>query len=473
MSLPLPSPLLHEGREVLAVPLGTLRKDHVLRLFPPVTSEPGYRVVGQRVEPWHFEGFFARGNTLFLYGPGERGRLLETVIGAEQTPAGQGERPAALPWLVRLAEALARLEEHDIRPRSLQTDAVLFLDQGGVLFLPPGLMKKVLELHPAPYKLQVFEPINHPDWLPRETRQVASSVGEGTPHRSAHPSANLSFALGALAYRGVLGEYPFAADSAEEMHNRVRHLPLASPAVRLPGLRGEPARFILRALGRETGPPPSLGEWAGALADWNREGLFRALEPREQRELAERARAESARAARAYGRKVFWQRKGLTVGITAAVLIVVGILLGSYVRHLLAPRATLGFTPRQVVEAYLQAMNSLDHDLMEDCTADGAGRETIREVINLYVMSRVTQGYEGVSSVLPADEWDRMGRPPLEPPKTVFGITDLELREIRGEPEPVFEASYTRWFPVPVEEPIPGQGGDDAALASDPLASDP
>jgi hypothetical protein len=105
-----------------------------------------------------------------------------------------------------------------------------------------------------------------------------------------------------------------------------------------------------------------------------------------------------------------------------------------------------------VVEAYLQGFNSLDHALMEDCTVEGAGKQAIREVINIYVLSRVTMGYEGRSNILRADEWDQRGRPPLTPPETVFGITDLELRRIRGEPEPVFEATYTRWAPVPAEE---------------------
>jgi hypothetical protein len=68
--------------------------------------------------------------------------------------------------------------------------------------------------------------------------------------------------------------------------------------------------------------------------------------------------------------------------------------------------------------------------------------------------------YEGRTSILRADEWDRMGRPPITPPQAVFGVTDVKLRTIQGEPEPVFEASYTRWFPVPPEEPSAGSRAD-------------
>jgi hypothetical protein len=34
----------------------------------------------------------------------------------------------------------------------------------------------------------------------------------------------------------------------------------------------------------------------------------------------------------------------------------------------------------------------------------------------------------------------------------VYGVTDLEIETERGEPEPVFRASYTKWVPDPAEE---------------------
>jgi hypothetical protein len=367
----------------------------------------------------------------------------------------------ALQYLSRLAAALALLHERGIELERLQTDSVLFLDAGGVLFLPPGVMKRVCELHPISYKLRVFELINHPDWT-RATRG-------GTVARRPSPSAHLSFTLGALAYRMIVGHYPFEADSEEEVHNQIRHRQLASPALVVPSLRPEVGRYLLRALGRETPSVPTLQEWVQTLSTWHSEGLYRSLTDEQRAELVEQARAQSVRAARAYGRRVFWQRRGITVLIVAGIVVVAGILAGSYLRNLLQPPATRGFDPRQVVEAYLLSMNTLDHAMMEDCTVDGAGKDTVREVINIYVLSRVTQGYEGRSNIIPADEWDRAGRPPLEPPQTVFGVTDLVLRQARGEPEPVFEATYTLWTPRPPDEVT----GEAAADTGQPGAGQP
>jgi hypothetical protein len=99
---------------------------------------------------------------------------------------------------------------------------------------------------------------------------------------------------------------------------------------------------------------------------------------------------------------------------------------------------------------------------MEDCVVDGAGKETIREVMNIFVLSRVSLGYEGRSHIIPADVWDAQGRPQLTAPETVYGITDLQLQQERGEPEPVFRAGYTKWVPEPGEELQPGPSDADA-----------
>jgi hypothetical protein len=82
--------------------------------------------------------------------------------------------------------------------------------------------------------------------------------------------------------------------------------------------------------------------------------------------------------------------------------------------------------------------------------------------MNIYVLSRVSLGYEGRSHIIPADLWDAQGRPELTAPQTVYGITDLELQQERGEPEPVFRAGYTKWVPVPAEESRPSASGETA-----------
>jgi hypothetical protein len=173
----------------------------------------------------------------------------------------------------------------------------------------------------------------------------------------------------------------------------------------------------------------------------------------EREQILQRARKEEERIGRAYRRKVFWQKYWKTVGLVAVAVVVVGVLAGSLLKNILAPRETRGFSPGQVVESFYKSMNDLNHTLMEDCVVEGAGKQTIREVVNIYVLSRVSLGYEGSSHVISANEWDAQGRPELSPPKTVYGVTDLIVLQERGEPEPVFQVSYTKWVPDPGQDP--------------------
>ena len=145
-------------------------------------------------------------------------------------------------------------------------------------------------------------------------------------------------------------------------------------------------------------------------------------------------------------------------------MVVVGALAGSLLKNILAPRQTRGFGPEQVVESFYLSMNDLNHTLMEDCVVEGAGKQTIREVVNIYVLSRVSLGYEGSSHIIGADTWDAQGRPELSPPQTVYGVTDLVVRQERGEPEPVFQVSYTKWVPEPGQDPGTNSAGSTESL---------
>jgi hypothetical protein len=155
---------------------------------------------------------------------------------------------------------------------------------------------------------------------------------------------------------------------------------------------------------------------------------------------------------------VFWQRHWKTVLIAAAVVAAVGIFSGTILKNILKPRSTRGYTPAQVVETFYRSINSLDHERMQDCVTGRAGKELISQVINVFVISRVSQGYEGRSHLVPADEWERKGRPQLTPPDAVFGITDLAIAEEQSGREPRFLVSYTRWQPQPEDEKAAGPG---------------
>lgn len=416
--------LEREGRDVLAIPVGVSKNDFILTKLGELRKLPGHIIRDWKIEEWRIDGAFKHEGRLYLHGPHLSGLFLEEAI--------QKSFPAALPYLTRLAHALVVLKRLGFGVEFIQTDSVYFLEEGGILFLPSALMKELRNMHPEVYKLRVFESISHPD------------IEE--------PEKGLSFSLAALLYRAIRGHYPFQADTEEEIHNRIRHARLLPLSLIEPGFREDLSRQILAGLGRGDTPAPSLEEWEEILSGCKQGGLHRDITEMEREQIRQRARKEEEKVGRAYRRKVFWQKHWKTVGIVAVAVVVVGGLAGSLLKNILAPRETRGFSPEQVVETFYQGMNDLNHTLMEDCVVERAGKQTIREVINIYVLSRVSLGYEGKTHVIGADDWDAQGRPELSPPESVYGVTDLVALQERGEPEPVFQVSYTKWVPEPGQD---------------------
>jgi hypothetical protein len=401
---------MRDSRPVLAIPVGQGRNEIVLAKLRGLRTSPGFRVGADGVRERYLEGFYQEEGRLYLYGPWEPGVTLEEVL----------EKGEALPYLRRLAQALAALG--DRRPDELATDAVRFLEDGAVELLSPQVMRQVRGIQPEEHRRRTFEALNHPDFR------------------------SPSYCLAAMLYRLVTGEYPFAAASIEETRRRARELRLASLSLSRPELRAEVSAAVMDGLGRGRGTPPTLERWAALLQDWEAGGLYRQLPLEEARTLAARARREEELAARAYRRGVFWQRQWKTVLIVAAIAAAAGIFSSTVLRNLLAPRSTRGLSPREVVETFYRSVNTLDHERMQDCIAGRAGRQLIDQVVHVYVVSRVNLGYEGRSLIRSAEDWDRAGRPQVNPPESVFGVTDLDIQPLEGV-EASFRVSYRLWIP--------------------------
>ena len=428
MSLELPARALREGREVLAIPIGLSRNEFALTKLSGLRTHPGFRIAPPQVQDWYLEGFFTLGERLALYGAYEPGVLLEEIL--------DRHAEECLPYLVRLLEALLALG--DRRPESLQTDAVRFLEDGAVLLLPPAVMMQVRALLPQEHRLATYELLNHPDLTGSEAR--------------------LGFSIAALLYRVIGARYPFAAATEEEVRHRARQLSLVPLGLLRPGLKEEVSAAVAAGLGRSREPAPSLERWLELVRRWQAQGLYRELSEGERRQLEERARRQNEQASRSFRRRVFWQKHWKTVLVAVVVAAAVGIFSATILKNLLKPRSTRGYSPARVVETFYSSINRLDHERMQDCVTGRAGKELIDQVINVFVISRVNLGYEGRSHLIPADEWDREGRPDLQAPDAVFGITDLTLREEQGGLQPQFLVSYTRWLPQSGNEQRAGPG---------------
>ena len=403
------------GLRCLAVPVGSPARGTAISRILALKGSPGWVVAPPSVKEWRFTGVTEKSGATMLYGPWLPVQPLASIL---ELPASE-----ALPFLIRLVDALQLLKDRRLTLFPLQTDAVLFCEDGAVLFLPADIMRELRGLRPFSMNKDTFESMYNPDL--RDEKMV-------------------SFALGCLLYRLITGTFPFTGDSVEDMHEQMRKLEILAP------MANEASPFIMAALSRSRSGVPSIDDWAEILRVWNEKSTL---------QLTARTAPASASplAQKRFRRRLFWEKNWRTALIIAGVVIVVGAGLGSVFKGVFAPRVTRGYSPRQIVQTFYESMNRLDQTTMGACVIDGAGKAEISEVTNLYVISRVSMGYEGKSTIIAADEWDKEGKPTIPSPRTIYGVTDLSVAQEKPEPAPVFLVSYDKWTPLPVDESAQGR----------------
>jgi len=412
--------LTDAGTPHLAVSLGTATRGAALTRILALRAAPGW-IAGPSsgVREWHFEGIVEREGKVSLVGPHVPGISLEKVLAM---PAGQ-----ALPLMGRLVRALLQLTESGVGWFALESDSVIFTDDGNILFLPPDIDRELRDLRPFEANRETFECLNHPDLK--------------GPQRTA-------FGVAAALFRIITGRFPFWGSDVGDLHEQVRTLAIEPPAGLVPGLEQEVSDTIMAGLGRGRRGTISLAEIAEGLDRWQTQDLVHPLSEEQRRSALLAAGAREISAQRSFRRRRFWQRNWRVAAVVTTAVILVAALGGTVLRNVLAPRVTHGYPPRRVVETFYASMNTLDHTTMQACVVGGAGRGEIDEVTTLYVTSRVTQGYEGRSNVISAAEWDKAGRPPLAPPAMLYGVTGLSVTQEQGEPGPVFLVKYVKWNPA-------------------------
>jgi hypothetical protein len=407
------------GARCLGIMVGQAARGTALARILSMKGARGWRVGEGTVSAWAFEGVTEVEGATWLFGPPAAGTPLQDVLAMPLADA--------LPLLARMAAALETLARNGISLFPLQADAVLFCDDGDVLFLPPAIMREIRDLSAFALTRDTYESLNHPDL-----------AGE--------PLACFSMAV--MLYRLITSRFPFAGESPEEIHERMRTLAAVPPGLVTPGLAPEVSAAIMDGLGTAGA---GLREWRRRLSAWQAGELFSAVSSARQEEASLAADSRRGGSERVFHRRVFWRKHWRTVAAAAAGAAVLAVLLASILGTMLKPRLTHGYPPAKVVETWYESMNTLDHMAMQACVVGRAGSEELDQVTTLYVTSRVTQSYEGKSRIVSAAQWDAAGRPPLTGTQGLFGVTGLSVRQEADGSSPVFRAAYEKWVLLPAE----------------------
>jgi hypothetical protein len=215
----------------------------------------------------------------------------------------------------------------------------------------------------------------------------------------------------AIAYHALAGHTVCPADDPDrvaECHGDPRrHVPLHAHRPELnPRICG---------LVEEGGllPPPAepLNTSNASRTLLRDEPLFDTQDPAILEARAAAATESRERAETTTRRRTFLRHHGKTIAITALIIAAVLTVPVSILRGALRPPATEGMDARTVAETYYRAWNDLDHVLLEDTLARGVGRDTLREVTNVFVIDRVQTAQSWRSMLIEADEWLEAGRP--------------------------------------------------------------
>jgi hypothetical protein len=446
----------YEGKKVLGINTGLSAEAFARARLAHLVTDPGYLVSLRNssepaVELWRAGGtveLAADGRAgpqkpvMVVWGPdfaasaGHDALSLGEIITRGGGP-GSGNVLGALAAWVRARAALPAESRLPPWPGAALVDE----DAETVFFLPEAAARRVFDSGDEGTWIDGAERWTHPDYSGEEADV---------------------FTAAALLYFALSGSFPYPCRDRDVLREDIREGFFIPPRLAAPGLLDEPASLISASLSPRAklkGPRPALTDLvrltgtaavsSAAAGPDGKRGLFRSLAPAEKEALeAERERFLRKRE-KAVKTSRFLRRNRTAVLAVAGAFIIAALVAGSLIQTQLDRPSTRGMDPAAVVESYYNAINVLDHEMLEACVTGGAGKDDINMVTNLYVISRVRQAYEAREIFISPEEWRESGGGISE--KAVFGISDLKIRktDTDGGSPAVYRAGYLFFNPYP------------------------
>ncbi len=381
----------------------------------------GTVVHGGTVSDWPSTGFTEYNGQVYLYGPYRPG--ITAIEAFEKDPR------EALRFLKRLVDGYRTLEKNARPICHVHLESIVFLEDGGILFLPCEMVDVIRGHQSLENQLKYTEPYNHPDRSGLE---------------------NAVFAIGVIAYKIVTGDLPYTGESEEEIHAKIHDNVLIEPHLKNFEVSDEVSRLFFEHLGSGG---IALDDWRSYLENWAQHGFTQSRTESERAVLEEKSRKTIDSVMKSFKRRDYWRRNWVRVATITAVVALLLTIPGSIIHNRLQPRSTAGLEPHEVIEVFYTSMNDLDHMRMEDAVIGDAGKEEVRMVMNLFVMTRMRMSVEMTTGFVDPQEWRDAGYPALPADQSVFGVAALEItREDALNGELVYSARYEKWMPNYDEE---------------------
>jgi len=370
--------------------------------------ESGYLYKDGKLSEWYWQGFTQQNGNRYIYFEPLKLLHLKDLFTLEQTD-----------FLDRMSD-IAELLKIVSCKRFIPQDALYLIEGGGVLLLPFSIM----ELQITGKNMEQIE-TTYEKWVRPGFRDKKVSV----------------YLLASYIYHYI----------AEEA-------PLKNPDARDDSYKPTPINLHPGSLN------PKAGAWIQKILDANKTDEIQDISIwiEEFKELRDAFFIENpidtsikleaylvSREKRVKRKRFLRKRGNILIASTAALAAIIAVLV-SILSNALAPPATVGLPPEEMLALYYHSQNILDSELLGDCLDRGVKSEAENMVTYLFVTSRTRLAYEQNDGLVSAQEWLDQGKPDVDPTSMIYGITDLEITQLD---EDTFLAEYDLWSPSSGEEP--------------------
>ena len=425
-----------DGRRVLGFDTGLDSRAFAQAKLAQLITEPGLIVRpaeagAGRIELWKASGVLERSDsggkpTMVVWGPlfeggrldlllnesKEQDKVLAAICAWIQAMLALGEGTAVPPW-----PGAAIIAQEDAA-----ASAAVGAPSPAVFFAPPGL-----------------------------ARRCIIAAAESCVHPGLDGMNGAAFTAAAMLYRLFAGTPPFSMTDESLLHQDMREGNFLPVRFAVPGLDPRLNALIQEALE----PPHGNGErllneiLALVRPDGQTVPAASLVQPlaEENRALLEKEKIlfQKRKNASVRTRRFVMRNTAVLAGCFAALVAAV-LITASIVQNRSRLPSTAGMEPAQVIESYYNAFGELDHQMMEACVTNGAGKDDINSVINLFVISKTRQAYENKFTplIISARKWQQGAE--MDTGTLVFGVTDLQITKNKEEAQ--YRADYILWVSV-------------------------
>lgn len=370
-------------------------------------SEPGILIRGGKAERWESTESIEHEGKLLFTGPAYEGETLaDTDLNIE--------------ILLNIAIAFQTIIQEKIPVSGFYLPGIFILTGGGILIFPPSLINFITNQLSDNESMEFWQPYNHPE---------------------AEEKLQFPFILAVLAYKLLTGNLPYTGSSITEIREKMRKSRPVGLELLKPGINKDIAGIIDHSFSLKD---VKLSDWISLLQLWKKEGAIKAVNEAELLQTQKIAVKKKNRRQKHFETSQFFSQNWKTFAVVLIVFTFVVSFSIQPIKNAMEPPYTIGMTADEVIATYYNAIIDMNIEIMEDCVNKGVGKSDIKEVTQIFVISRVRTGYEGKSGLISAQDWNDGIITVITPGEQVYGIADVEIVQLNDR---TFYANYIRLYP--------------------------